>query len=213
MGILDFFKTNIGDKSIVIDSKWNPGTKLKFMAYNKAIRVLKSGDAAKMTEAIGENILNAPKLYNNISVSLKAAPEDSLIGLLLPLLKHEDWHVRCCIPSVLQEIGDLNIVPILKEVIQNDQDKDVVRNARHAVEKLMSIGVKTDSVKLVRRYTKSISSTLGGNASLGTYEEYSAPNKIVARAFLDNNAVTKDYFYIEVITPEGNIGKDKNGLY
>ena len=116
--------------------------------------------------------------------------------------------MRCCIPSVLEAIGDLSFLPYLEDVIKHDQDSQVVKNARIAVEKIKSLGATTDSVKFLRRYTKPIDRT-----TTGTYEEYSAPNKIIARAFLDRTGVTKEYFYIEVITPEGNVGKDKTSMY
>jgi hypothetical protein len=133
--------------------------------------------------------------------------------MLLPLLKHEQYRVRCCIPSVLEQIGDDKVIPNLEEVIRTDRDKQVVKNARIAVEKIKSRGVGTDSVKRLRSYTKPISSPLGRRAVTGTYVEYTAPNKTVARAFLDKQTVTKDYSYIEVVTPQGNLGKDKNGIY
>jgi hypothetical protein len=64
-------------------------------------------------------------------------------------------------------------------------------------------------VKFLRRHTKPID-----NSASGTYEEYSAPNKNIARAFLEKMPpVTKPLFYIEIITPEGNVGKDNMGTY
>jgi hypothetical protein len=213
MSIRDLFgmkkaRAPVEDVPIEVDSQWNPGTKLKLMSYNEALACLKSGVPAKMAQAIGQNILNAPIRYNDISKSLHSPPNESLTDLLLALLKHDDYHVRCCIPSVLEAIGDLSFLPYLEDVIKHDQDSQVVKNARIAVEKIKSLGATTDSVKFLRRYTKPIDRT-----TTGTYEEYSAPNKIIARAFLDRTGVTKEYFYIEVITPEGNVGKDKTSMY
>jgi hypothetical protein len=65
MGILELFRNRKGagkstaDLPIEIDSKGQPGTKLTLMSYNEALGCVNSGDAAKMTEAIGMNILSA----------------------------------------------------------------------------------------------------------------------------------------------------------
>jgi len=207
MGIFDLFKKR-EDRAIEKDSQWNPGTKLKFMTYNEAIGALKSGDPARMEKAISD-ILNVPKVYNDISNSLNSPAEERLTNLLLPLLKHEEYRVRCCIPGILEVIGDASFIPHLEEVIKNDKDSQVVKNARIAIDKIKRLGVSTDAVKFLRRYTKPIDCT-----TTGTYEEYSAPNKNVARAYLEKMPpVTKPYFYIEIVTPEGNIGKDNTGTY
>jgi hypothetical protein len=201
------------NRPITIDSKWSPGKKLILMSYSEAIESLRSGDHDRMAEAMGSNILNAPNAYNNISTSLASSSEESLTNILLPLLKHEEYSVRCRVPAILEHIGDYTVIPYLEEVIQHDPDRQIVKNARIAVEKIKSRGVSIASVKRLRSYTKPISSVLGGPAVTGTYVEYTAPNRIVARAFLDKETVTRDYYYIEVITPEGNLGKDKNGMY
>jgi hypothetical protein len=197
------------NRPIKIDSKWNPGTKLTLMSYAEALNALKSGDPKRMSEAIGRNILNAPKLYDHVCTSLNFPQEETLRGMLLPLLKHQEYSVRCSIPSVLAEIGDATIIPHLEDVMQHDQHSQVRKNARIAIDIIKSKTANIGSVKLVRRYTKPIP----GEAITGTYEEYAAPNKAVARAFLATKSITKDYFYIEVVTPEGNLGKDKLGLF
>lgn len=46
-----------------------------------------------------------------------------------------------------------------------------------------------------------------------TYEVHKAPSKSVAMDFLKNKSVTKGLYYIIVETPEGNWGKDINGIY
>jgi hypothetical protein len=104
------------------------------------------------------------------------------------------------------------MIPVLEEVMQTEKDGRVAKNARIAIEKIKSRGASTDSVKFIRRYKRVICHAVLGTYE-GTYEEYSAPDKSVARAFLQEKNVTKDYFYIEVITPEGNVGKDKMGIY
>ena len=73
-------------------------------------------------------------------------------------------------------------------------------------------GVKVDAsrstVTFKTKYTKPI-----GPADRGTYTVYSAPSKEAALAFLESQKVNKEYFYIEVETPEGPVGKDKMGIY
>lgn len=46
-----------------------------------------------------------------------------------------------------------------------------------------------------------------------TYEVYKAKSKQEALAFLKTKSVDKQYYYIEVETPEGNFGRDINGIY
>ena len=207
MGLLDFLKMSKGDKPIITEFKWNPGEKIKLMSYNEVIKCLKSGSPERMADAIGRQILNAPKLYNDVSTSLKSTTKETLIEILIPLLKHESYEVRCCIPSVLEVIGDYSVIPFLEDVVKNDGDSQVVKNARLAIMKIKSYDVNTDSVKFIRRYTKLI------DGATGTYEEYSAPNKIVAMAFLDKTKIVEDLFYIDIITPDGNMGKDKMGKF
>jgi hypothetical protein len=46
-----------------------------------------------------------------------------------------------------------------------------------------------------------------------TYEIYKAPSKSVALEFLKMKPVTKSLYYVIVETPEGNWGKDIDGIY
>ena len=46
-----------------------------------------------------------------------------------------------------------------------------------------------------------------------TYEVYKAKSKQQALAFLKTKTVDREYYYIEVETPEGNFGRDINGIY
>ncbi len=196
------------DEPIEIPSKWKPGTTLKLMSYDEAIAAIKSGNPERMGTAIGSNILNAASVYDEISRSLDPSTNERLVDLLVPLLKHAEYQVRCITPAVLELIGDDTIIPFLEDVIAHDKDSQVVKNARLAVEKIRARNARVDAVKFIRRYKKPIDAS-----TLGTYEEYSAPSRVVARAYLEKTKVTQDYFYIEVITPEGNVGKDKDGLY
>jgi tetratricopeptide (TPR) repeat protein len=46
-----------------------------------------------------------------------------------------------------------------------------------------------------------------------TYETYEAATKVDALVFLETVEVDKDLYYIVVLTPEGNWGKDRMGIY
>lgn len=46
-----------------------------------------------------------------------------------------------------------------------------------------------------------------------TYDIYSAKSKSAALEFLKNKSVTKSLYYVIIETPEGNWGKDINGIY
>jgi len=46
-----------------------------------------------------------------------------------------------------------------------------------------------------------------------TYRIYKAPDKASAMAYLENNPVTKNYYYLIVETPEGNFCRDIQGIY
>lgn len=49
----------------------------------------------------------------------------------------------------------------------------------------------------------------------GTYikKRYSAPDAASAKAFLQQHPVTEQFYYIEIETPEGNFGRDIQGIY
>ena len=46
-----------------------------------------------------------------------------------------------------------------------------------------------------------------------TYQIYKGLNTESAKAFLQKNLVTKNFYYIIVETPEGNYGRDIQGIY
>ena len=71
----------------------------------------------------------------------------------------------------------------------------------------VKVKARPSDVTFKNQYTKPI---IGG---VGTYVVYTAPSKDAARAFLETYKVKKDYFYVEVETPEGPVGKDKMGIY
>jgi hypothetical protein len=66
---------------------------------------------------------------------------------------------------------------------------------------------KTSSVKFVEK--KNISMM----GITGTKEIYEAPDKSVAIEFLKSKQVSKQYYYIEIETPDGLVGKDIDGVY
>ncbi|MBF9015864.1 MULTISPECIES: hypothetical protein [unclassified Oceanispirochaeta] len=45
------------------------------------------------------------------------------------------------------------------------------------------------------------------------YQIYNGPDEKTAKSFLEGMPVDQDYYYIVVETPEGNFGRDKNGIY
>ncbi len=52
-----------------------------------------------------------------------------------------------------------------------------------------------------------------GDGGIAVYRIYRAPNAEAAKAFLQENSVTKNLYYIVVETPEGNYGLDIKGIY
>ena len=65
-----------------------------------------------------------------------------------------------------------------------------------------SVGNKSN-VKFLQKYSK----------NGFTYECYEANSKADAMMFLGDKVVTEALYYICVDTPEGNFGRDKNGIY
>lgn len=45
------------------------------------------------------------------------------------------------------------------------------------------------------------------------YQIYRGPDAATAKAFLQQNPVTRQYYYIVVETPEGNYARDIYGIY
>ena len=54
---------------------------------------------------------------------------------------------------------------------------------------------------------------LSKQGGIGTKKIYKAPNKAIALAFLKKKQINDSFFYIEIETPEGWVGKDKEGVY
>jgi hypothetical protein len=51
------------------------------------------------------------------------------------------------------------------------------------------------------------------NGVMNIYRIHSAPDAASAQEFLKNNPVAKNFYYIVVETPEGNYGRDIDGIY
>lgn len=60
-----------------------------------------------------------------------------------------------------------------------------------------------------------VKETSGQNQVGATYikKRYSAPDAASAKAFLQEHPVTQQFYYIEIDTPEGNFGRDIQGIY
>ena len=67
-------------------------------------------------------------------------------------------------------------------------------------------------IKNVVKYKERFERTIAPGI-IGTYEEYTAPSRIIAIEFLKSYEIKKQYFYVEVQTPEGAIAKDIKGIY
>jgi hypothetical protein len=72
-----------------------------------------------------------------------------------------------------------------------------------------SLGV--GPIKFLRRYTQRRPTEQG--VVTYSYEVYRAKTAEEARQFLEKKNVTEGHFYLVVETPEGNWGKDVNGMY
>jgi DNA topoisomerase VI subunit B len=66
--------------------------------------------------------------------------------------------------------------------------------------------------EFVRKEEKDTSTNFGMVVRF-TYEVYRAPNAATAQDFLKRKAVTQPRYYIVVETPEGNYGRDTDGIY
>jgi hypothetical protein len=77
------------------------------------------------------------------------------------------------------------------------------RKPDESTQKTPKASIRTGKVKY--------SSTIVNGAN--TYEVYKAPSKAVALEYLKTKSVTKPLYYVIVETPEGNWGKDINGIY
>ena len=68
-------------------------------------------------------------------------------------------------------------------------------------------------VRFVRRYSETKAVAQTGQPGLFSYEVYEARTARQARDFLNGKTVAEPLCYIIVETPEGNWGKDIDGLF
>ena len=84
----------------------------------------------------------------------------------------------------------------------NLKPSNLAENKQKKEENMNKVG-NSDNVKFNKKYQE----------GPFTYECYLAKNKADAMAFLNKKTVGKSLYYIVVDTPEGNFGRDINGIY
>ena len=67
-------------------------------------------------------------------------------------------------------------------------------------------------VRFLKEYQQTVSTSLGGS-HLCSYERYEADSVADALAFLETKNVSQAFRYVEVVTPDGLVGKDVEGVY
>jgi len=87
--------------------------------------------------------------------------------------------------------------------LKNEQ-KPEDKSSQHVQPK----SIDTGKVSFVEKYSKDNSFM-----SVNTYEIYKVPDAATAKAFLETKKVTKSLYYIIVDTPEGNYGRDIEGMH
>jgi hypothetical protein len=65
-----------------------------------------------------------------------------------------------------------------------------------------------EEVKFKRKHSKP--NRISGT---DTYEEWKAPSAKAAKEYLNTRTITEKQYYLVVLTPEGNWGKDILGVY
>jgi hypothetical protein len=73
--------------------------------------------------------------------------------------------------------------------------------------------LRSGGVKFVRKYSETKTVPQTGQSGVVTYEVFKARTAQEAREFLNGKTVAERLYYIVVETPEGNWGKDIEGLY
>lgn len=120
---------------------------------------------------------------------------------------------RGMMPAGFPQKDSKSAALLLKKYCPEDQFDTFVKLAKEyfgssvaGIERKKTKNVK-NLVKFKEEYTKPVM------GFTGTYKVYTATNKEDAEAFLDSIEINEDFLYYEVETPEGNIGKDKMGIY
>jgi len=126
---------------------------------------------------------------------------------LLIALKDEDSFVRLLAARALGDIGDPGAVMALKYMLDADDDQKVRETAEIALTKIGTVKEdrQNDIVEpiFVRKDQKGVNS----------YEIYKGENPESARAFLRNKKIDRPKHYVNVETPKGIWGRDKEGIY
>lgn len=81
------------------------------------------------------------------------------------------------------------------------------------LKRIFSEKQKGGEVKFVRKYSETKTEPLTGATGILHYEIYKARTAYAARAFLESKTVDERLHYLVVETPEGNWGRDINGIY
>lgn len=80
-------------------------------------------------------------------------------------------------------------------------------------ERIFRVKQKGGEVKFVRKYSEKKTEPLTGATGVLHYEIYKARTAEAARTFLEGKVVNERLHYLVVETPEGNWGRDINGIY
>jgi hypothetical protein len=87
-------------------------------------------------------------------------------------------------------------------------------DARRGIQRLIDRDVVIEDEERVKQVDiSSVKFTVKEYINEGTFEVYKANSKEQALAFLKTKSVTEKLYYIQVETPEGNFGRDINGMY
>ena len=99
-------------------------------------------------------------------------------------------------------------VPVALELCENAACNKVLPISAELVARL-----KEEGIQFVKKYTETRDTGTGLGAVEYTYEKYSSISVDQAIAFLNTRAVSYNFYYIEVETPKGLVGRDIKGIY
>jgi HEAT repeat protein len=138
----------------------------------------------------------------------------SAVPTLIAGLKTGDRPARLAAVKMLGEIGDEIAVEPLSVFAREKEEGDLSAMATAAVRKIeaarlmgKALVARKDDVVFVKEEQRMI---LG---QLMTYRVHKGPDGVSARAFLADNPVTRDHYYIVVETPDGNYCRDRSSTY
>ncbi len=116
--------------------------------------------------------------------------------------------------GVPQALKDARLVLDKKHASLTDSQVSQLREAapRPFWKRMFGLTRRTERrVRFVKKYQQTVSSTFGSN--ICTYERYKAESVRDSLAFLKTKQVSEGFYYVEVDTPEGLVGKDVKGVY